>query len=211
MRSAMIRRMRLRGRGASSPSAAGAEAAAAGVSGDAGASGADGSRAASAAWMSRSTIRPSGPVPVRWRGSTPAPAASRLARGLIRSPLSAEGASPRVGTAADSGCGTAAGASAASLAGPGGGASGISSPGWPTYATTEFTGTVSPSSTSRRKRTPASKASTSITALSVSISNSTSPLATGSPSALFQVRSVHSSVIWPGRGIRIGRTIGLGS
>ena len=55
-----------------------------------------------------------------------------------------------------------------------------------------------------RSRTPSSNASTSIVDLSVSISKRTSPFATGSPSFLCQAMTVHSSVIWPGFGMRIG-------
>ena len=72
---------------------------------------------------------------------------------------------------------------------------------------TAFTGAVSPSATTCASRTPSSKVSTSIELLSVSISNRTSPWWTASPTALRQRVSVHSSVIWPGLGIRIGWAI----
>jgi hypothetical protein len=85
--------------------------------------------------------------------------------------------------------------------------SGIASPAWPIQATTVFTGTVVPSGTRMRSSTPSSKVSISMFDLSVSISNRTSPLWTGSPSRLSHAISVHSSVIWPGRGMRIGVAI----
>ena len=51
---------------------------------------------------------------------------------------------------------------------------------------------------------PASKLSTSMTDLSVSIVNRMSPLATGSPSFLSQPTMEPSSVIWPNFGMMIG-------
>ena len=86
-------------------------------------------------------------------------------------------------------------------------ASGIASPAWPIQASSVLTGTVAPSGTRMRSSTPSSNVSISMFDLSVSISNRTSPLWTGSPSCLSQDWSVHSSVIWPGRGMRIGVAI----
>ncbi len=153
----------------------------------------------------------------------PASAASRLARGETRRRGAPSSAAPSEegGGATDEGAtgegkvvteaawvsGAAAGAEAtgAGAAGAGGGgASGIASPASPTHAHTELTGTVSPSWTTRARRTPSSKDSTSMALLSVSISNRMSPLWTGSPTCLCQVVRTHSSVIWPGFGIRIG-------
>ena len=153
------------------------------------------------------------------RGSIPASAAARLARGLIRmrAPVSTGARAAAVAGDIAAVTGAVAGGAvpptapptastagaAASTGTAGSGVSGIASPGWPTQAQTWFTGTVSPSWATIRSRTPSSKASTSIADLSVSISNSTSPLATWSPSRLCQAMTVHSSVICPGFGIRI--------
>jgi hypothetical protein len=85
--------------------------------------------------------------------------------------------------------------------------SGTSSPGSPIQATMESTGTVSPSPTRTFRSVPVSKASTSMSDLSVSISKSASPFAMLSPSCLYHCRTVHSSVIWPGWGMRMGVAI----
>ena len=57
------------------------------------------------------------------------------------------------------------------------------------------TGTVSPSWTTILRRTPDPNASTSMFALSVSISATTSPWATGSPSRTFHSISRPSSIV----------------
>jgi hypothetical protein len=86
-------------------------------------------------------------------------------------------------------------------------AAGIDSPGWPIQATIDSTGTVTPSGASMRSRTPSSKASISMFDLSVSISKSGSPRTTLSPSFLNHWRTVHSSVICPGMGMRMATAI----
>ena len=164
-------------------------------------------------------MRPPGPLPAIARGSIPASAAARLARGLIRRrpscPSGRAGAGAAVPGAAAVAvivAGAAAGAATGAAAADGSGAagvaaavtgSGIVSPGSPTYAQTVFTGIVAPTSAMIRRRTPSSNASTSMVDLSVSISKRMSPLLTGSPSFLCQAMTVHSSVIWPGFGMRI--------
>ena len=88
-----------------------------------------------------------------------------------------------LGTTADA-AGVADAAGTAGTAGAAGADSGIASPTSPTQAQTVLTGTDSPAWTRILSRTPSSNASTSITDLSVSISNRTSPRRTGSPSFL---------------------------
>jgi hypothetical protein len=57
------------------------------------------------------------------------------------------------------------------------------------------TGTVAPACTTIFRRTPAPIASTSMFALSVSISATMSPWATGSPSEIFHSISLPSSIV----------------
>ena len=64
-----------------------------------------------------------------------------------------------------------------------------------------------PASTRMTARTPSSTASTSMVALSVSISAITSPLRTASPTATFQVASVPVSMVGDRAGIRISIAI----
>ena len=114
--------------------------------------------------------------------------------GVVAAGVGAAGAS---GAAA--GTGVARGAAATgSVAAASAGASGTASPASPTQAQMLLTGTDSPAWTTILSRTPSSKASTSMTDLSVSISNRTSPRWTGSPSFLCHSTTEHSSVIWPG-------------
>ena len=69
---------------------------------------------------------------------------------------------------------------------------------------TAFTGTASvPAGTTILPRVPSSVASTSIVALSVSISHRMSPAATGSPSFLNQLATLPSVIVGERAGIRI--------
>jgi len=129
-------------------------------------------------------MRPSGPEPATVSGSIPAPAASRLARGLIftRRPLAAGAGAAGAGAAGANGAVDGAGPSsdgagtAAAGVSAAGGASGTASPASPIQPHRALTGAVSPSATTFASSTPSSNVSTSIVLLSVSISNRTSPL-----------------------------------
>ena len=179
--------------------------------------------AATAATMSRSTIRPPGPVPATSPASIPDCPAARRARGEIftspamfvaatgRGEAGATGATGATGAgtaAAGTGAAAAAAGAGAATAGAGAaGASGTASPASPIHPQTEFTGAACPSTTTIARSTPSSNVSTSMALLSVSISNSTSPRCTASPTPLCQATITHSSVICPGLGIRMGLAI----
>ncbi len=94
---------------------------------------------------------------------------------------------------ADSGGSSAAGAPAAGAA--------FAAVPLPMTATGVPIGTTVPAATSCCSSTPASKASRSIVALSVSISARMSPLATGSPTFLSHLESSPSSIVSDRRGI----------
>jgi len=146
---------------------------------------------------------------------------ARVDAGIAREPAGPR-TDAKAAVAGVSGTAAAATATAATAAAAGSGATGdfateggsdrrcpnrlrvgvTASPGSPTYPQTAFTGTVWPSSTTRFRSTPFSKASTSMFDLSVSISKSTSPFSTLSPTRCARRRGRTSSVIWPGFGMR---------
>ena len=166
-------------------------------------------RSVPAALTSRSTMRPPGPVPVTPRGSMPSSAASRLARGLMArrarpGPVVSTAASERAPGAAPGA------ASAASSMGqrPGAPAPGAalrrasrSRPRWrrpvPSPPRRHRHGAARPH---RRPRSPCS------TCRSRS-RRAGSPFDTESPSCLNHARTVHSSVICPGWGMRMATAI----
>src|SRR4051794_39032455 len=164
--------------------------------------------------MSARTMRPFGPLPLRLERSIPACLAIRLASGeaKMRSPLSCPfgcGAGPGRGASACT-CGVAAGAGADACA-PGAWAAdacGLDasalSPSPTSTAIGAFTFTPAvPSGTRILPSTPSSTASTSMVALSVSISAITSPALTSSPSFFSQRASVPSVMVGESAGIRM--------
>ena len=189
-----------------------------------------GARPRVAAWTSRSTIRPSGPVPAMARGSRPASAASRLARGLIRSATRPPPAAPGRSWSGGRGdgrrarsCGgrarmpprVAAGAGAARrcdgaaagrrrrrvgdrlAGGPDPAADGVDRDGLAFLR--------------RRvaRRTPSSNALDLHRALvGLDLEQDVAPVDGVALLACATTVRTHSSVIWPGFGIRIGWTIG---
>jgi hypothetical protein len=116
------------------------------------------------------------------------------------------GAGAGVAGAFAAGCGVAFGA-AGCAAGPAGAAparADLSSPSSNNNAIGWLTGTPSvPSATSILPRMPSSTASTSMVALSVSISARTSPDSTASPSFLCHLASLPSVMVGDSAGIRI--------
>src|SRR3954463_12488582 len=179
---------------------------------------------------SRATTRPCGPVPVTIATSTPASLASRRASGeentrparplLCAAGAAACGAGAAAGTgaalgAAGAGADAAAGASAAF--GGGGGALGLaapaaftSSPSPASTAITSLTGTSCvPSGTRILAIVPSSMASTSMVALSVSISAMMSPDLTLSPSFFNHLVRLPFSIVGDSAGMRM--LIGMAS
>ena len=152
------------------------------------------------------TMRPPGPEPWMVDRSMPLSAAIFLASGeaLMRSPVEAVGA-------AGAGVGSATGAAGAGSATLGWGAAGAaslgasaagalstvgaSSPFSPIAAMAPPTGTSSPTPQYCLIKTPSSKHSTSIVALSVSTSAIMSPLATASPSFFNHLTSVPTVMV----------------
>jgi hypothetical protein len=168
-----------------------------------------------AATTSRLMIRPPGPLPRSEARSTPSSSAMRRATGLTRSLRWGSGVG--VGAGAGSGVGAAAcseGADAeAALVGAAAGVpfatvavsspfSAISAIGVPTF-------TCCPASTRIFATVPSSKHCISIVALSVSMSASTSPERTASPSFTFHLMTVPASMVSERRGIV--REIDMGS
>ena len=158
----------------------------------------------SAASTSAFTIRPLGPEPAILLISTPACAAMRRASGLAKTRSPDAGAATgacATATGAATGAGVAAGAAAALGAAP---AAGTASPASTSTAITSFTFTPCvPAGTRMRPRMPSSTASTSIVALSVSISAITSPALIRSPSCFNQRARLPSVMVGESAGIRI--------
>src|SRR5213080_3594229 len=177
-------------------------------------------RAAIAASMSFSTIRPPGPVPVSEARSIWCSRARRRARGeaFTCSASSASAAasgrrttvgrhdsraasgrpSPRAapeGTSAGRGAGLAGSGFLRLSAGGAGRDAPFPCSADARTAMTAPTGALSPSFTRTSERTPSSKASSSMFALSVSTSASTSPIATLSPGCFSQRRIFPSSIV----------------
>ena len=161
---------------------------------------------------SRRTILPSGPEPARAPRSSPRSLATFRARGeaLVRPPALAAG-----GATAVLACGAttawAAGLRGCTAVEAGVGAAGagalpvralMSSPGWPMTPTSFATATVLPAGTSCLSSTPSARATSSMTALSVSTSAMTSPGRTASPSCFFHSTSRPSSIVGDRASIR---------
>ena len=160
----------------------------------------------SAASTSAFTIRPFGPEPAIWPISKPACAAMRRASGLAntRSPEAAAGAGAIATGAAAIGAGAAGAGTAAGAAFGAAPAAGTASPASTSTAITSFTFTPCvPAGTRMRPRMPSSTASTSIVALSVSISAITSPALMRSPSCFSQRARLPSVMVGESAGIRI--------
>ena len=156
--------------------------------------------------ISALTIRPPGPLPLTLARSMPACWAMRFASGdtKMRSPDAAgagiAGAGANAATGAATGIAAAAGAGFDAGAAP----DGTASPASISTAIGSFTFTPSvPSATRIFPSTPSSTASTSIVALSVSISAMMSPAFTGSPSFFNQRASVPSVMVGLSAGIRM--------
>ena len=174
---------------------------------------------AMAAFTSRSTTRPCGPDPAMAETSIPASFASRRASGdaKTREPGAAAGFAAGAGAAA----GALAGAGAEAAAGADAGACGAgaaagaafpaplatdlaSSPSPAMTAISSFTFTsCAPSGTMILASTPSSTASTSMVALSVSISAITSPDLIASPSFLSQRARLPFSMVGESAGMRM--------
>ena len=147
----------------------------------------DAARAAAAACTSEARISPPGPDPRKPEISTPNSLARRRALGEIRALGAAPG--PGVAAAAWAGstllCDTARAPGAVADSSCGG-----FSPGATIHAMVCPTGMSWPAEALIPARMPSAGASTSTTALSVSISRSGSPLVTRSPSCFRQARSL---------------------
>src|SRR5512135_3730974 len=161
-------------------------------------------RAGRAVSRSRRTMRPSGPEPWTARRSSPCSCAIFRASGeaLMRPDAGGAGAGAVDGGGAGGAgfcdaCGAPLGATAAPALEPAPfpAAAGTVSPGWPMSATGDDTVTVCPAATVWRNSTPPTRATSSITALSVSTSASTSPTATVSPSCFFHSTRRPSSMV----------------
>ena len=149
-------------------------------------------------------MRPPGPLPVRPARSRPASRASLRASGLAksRSPRPPPAAAGVVAVGVDAGATSATAGSAVAAASPDAATTPIparkasrSATVSPTAAYTaigEPTSTRLPSATSWRRITPSVSASTSTTALSVSIVTIASPAANSSPTATIQVERTAS-------------------
>src|SRR6218665_300285 len=194
------------------PPAGAAPPADAGAAAGAALSGALPEAAASTSFL---TTRPCGPVPKIAESSMPASFASRLASGeaKTRAPVLAGAGAAALGggattaepeATAAAGAGAALGASAGCAAGAGAGAltSAALSPSVSSTAITALTFTFSvPSATMILPILPSSTASTSIVALSVSISAMTSPEETLSPSLTCHLASLPSSIVGESAGM----------
>src|SRR5262245_55149256 len=168
----------------------------------------------SAASMSAFTMRPCGPLPLRRVRSMPACCAIRRASGLAKMRSPAAAGAGAAGTAAAAGC-CAFGAGAAWAGATAGGAAlgapvpafanaAASSPSSSRSATGWFTFTPwLPAGTRILPSLPSSTASTSIVALSVSISAMTSPAFTGSPSFFSHLARLPSVIVGDSAGMRI--------
>ena len=139
---------------------------------------------------SRLTTRPPGPDPLTSLRSTPASRAIRLASGEAFTRVTSAGAgSTPPASRIPLLDGTGAGGGAAATVAP------TVSPGEAITATTLPTATVWPSAAATCRSTPSARATRSITALSVSISASVSPVFTGSPSRLCHFTTRPSSMV----------------
>jgi len=187
-------------RGCSLSGRAGSPEGCAAIGGAAGPEAAAG-RAAGIAARSRLMMRPPVPLPCTRRRSIPFSAAILRARGeaLMRTlsvvMMTSSGVMSGTGAAAigssafcpDGVAAPAGPAGAAAVSGPGPASASravISSPFSPMIASSPPTGTLPPSGTTILSRVPASKASSSMVALSLSASATTSPASTVSPSLL---------------------------
>ena len=170
---------------------------------------------ATASSTSARIIRPCGPVPVNAAKSTPLSPAMRRASGLAKIRVrDATAGETGPGTGAATGIGAETGATG-SFAGATRAAAGAtsavgsvseagSSPSSARTAITAFTATFwLPSATMNFAIMPSSSASTSIVALSVSISAITSPDRTASPSPTTHLARVPSVIVGDSAGIRI--------
>ena len=165
---------------------------------------------------SRRTMRPPSPLPATLPISMPFSSAIFLANGdALRRPLVVAGAATGAATATAAGADTGAGATAGAAAAKGAGAAAAgmaaasdaikaatSSPSLPRMAKMESTLAVWPLSTPMCRSTPSWKDSNSIVALSVSISASTSPLFTLSPTFLCHAATVPSVMVSLSLGMR---------
>jgi hypothetical protein len=161
--------------------------------------------------MSALTMRPLGPLPFSAARSIPACFAIRRANGETKMRSSCAVSCPLPPGVAGRGaagcvavCCGAAGAGFAGAGAAAGAAVGTASPCSTRIAIGSFTFTPSvPSATRILPSTPSSTASTSIVALSVSISAITSPARTSSPSFFSQRDNVPSVIVGESAGIRM--------